>query len=162
MISLKAFVAAIQEAIMQAHDSLSTSNIAVLDEFFTEEDIDPDDESQGKKLTPKSVTVEYPTAAVDQDGNPQVTEIQVPLITLVPLSITQIESAKISADFDLEVENGELQLVFSKRRGRWWSRGSDTKANRLELTITPIDTSDGLQVLVEGYEAILKRQTSNL
>ncbi|NRA11337.1 MAG: DUF2589 domain-containing protein [Crocinitomicaceae bacterium] len=62
-------------------------------------------------LSPKVVTVECPY--IDKNGKSAKTEIQVPLLTLVPLS--HIEKAALKADFDIEVVNDTVQLNFTNR-----------------------------------------------
>lgn len=103
-------------------------------------------------LTPKSVVVEYPNHT---DKGIELIDVHVPLITLVPLSMSQVEKATIKANFDMQVVDDELQLSFSNkgdRRRSKWTRGT------LEITIAPHETSDGLKQLVEGYEKALKSQ----
>jgi Protein of unknown function (DUF2589) len=162
MISLKSFVRAIHSAIMQAHDSLMTSNVEILNEFFHEAPKDTNDKDAGDKvgektLKPKNVIVEYPVLTAS--GKLETAEVHVPLITLVPLSISQIEKAKLTVNFDLEAVDGELQLTFMKQSGGGLFSGKPKiERNNMEITIAPIQTSEGLKLLVEGYEAILKRQ----
>ena len=106
-------------------------------------------------LSPKSVVVEYP----HQTANGiEFVEVHVPLITLVPLSMSQIEKATISANFEMEIVNDELQLNFTnKPRGRF-GRKSKRTWGELKITISPRESSEGLKLLVEGYEQALKSQ----
>ena len=157
MIGLYAFVRAIHDAIVLAHDSLMTSNVRVLDEFFREVPKDMEDESSEKTLVPKNVIVEYPIQ--NAAGEMQVAEVHVPLITLVPLSYSKIEKAYLSVDFEMDVIDGELQLNFTKQSSNGASSDDNqSRRNSLEITIAPHESSDGLKLLIEGYEAILKRQ----
>ena len=166
MIALKEFIQAIHDAIIQSHDSLMTSNVGVLDEFFNEVDKDGkiiekkfDEQGNqtnkgiGEALAAKTVIVEYPvlTASGDVDR----VNVYVPLITLVPLSVAQIETANLSIDFNLEFADNALQLTFAKQSK---TGGESTKNNRMEISIAPQEPPDGLKILVEGYEAVLKRQ----
>lgn len=104
-------------------------------------------------LSPKTVAMEYPRETAN--GMESV-EIQVPLLTLAPLSMSQIEKATLIADFELEIINDEVQICFvdDKRRRRkdHATRGS------LEITISPQEPSEGLKLLIEGYEKALKSQ----
>ena len=104
-------------------------------------------------LTPKTVVMEYPKETAN--GMESV-EVQVPLLTLAPLSMSQIEKATLIADFELEIINDEVQICFvdEKRRRR---RDNGTRGS-LEITISPQEPSNGLKTLIEGYEKALKSQ----
>ncbi len=109
---------------------------------------------QSGTLSPRSVVVEYP---LQTPNGIELTEVHVPLITLVPISFSKVDKAKISASFDMEVVDGELQLHFANpnrrpRRGR--NRG------KLEISLAPEKSSEGLNLLIEGYENALKQQIS--
>jgi hypothetical protein len=105
-------------------------------------------------LSPKSVVVEYP----HQTANGiEFIEVHVPLITLVPLSMSQIQKATVTANFEMEIVNDELQLNFTNK-SKGMGRKSKKTWGKLEITITPQESSDGLKQLVEGYEQALKSQ----
>jgi hypothetical protein len=162
MISFKSFVTAIHEAIVNASDTLMDKNISLLDKYFSESTSDVTD-SEGKKtskttLIPKTVLLQYPH--LNAAGVVENLEVAVPLITLVPLTMSQIEKAKLTADFEMEIVGQELQLHFSKPAEGFFHKKHKTKIAKLEITLMPQETSDGLKMLVEGYEAILKRQIS--
>lgn len=171
MISLKAFVNAIHDAILGANDALSDQNLEILNKYF-EEDANVQQGQQANQdaskeadlphtLKARSVKVEYPQQT--SEGTKMV-GVEVPLITLVPLSLSQIEKVKLSADFQIQVIEDELQLLFPKERppGKKSLFGKDPQKEgtlgRIEITITPAELSDGLKVLVEGYEKALKSQ----
>jgi hypothetical protein len=165
MISFKSFVIAIHEAIISATDTLMDKNVGLLDKYFTETPKDEKNVDTGavntvNTLVPKSVILEYPHLTAD--GTVENLEVSVPLITLVPLSMSQIEKATLTADFDIEIVDGELQLNFTNRsnNGGIFKKKHETTRAQLKITIAPQDTSEGLKLLVEGYEAILKRQIS--
>jgi len=176
MISFKSFVTAIHEAIIGASDALMDKNVGLLDKYFTETPKPQNTAGSGPPgtarapgtpvapgtattLVPKTVTLEYPH--LNAAGDVENLEVSVPLITLVPLSMSQIEKATLTADFDIEIIDGELQLNFTNRSsGGIFHKKPETSRAKLEITITPQDTTEGLKQLVEGYEAILKRQIS--
>ncbi len=164
MISFKSFVTAIHDAIINASDSLMDKNVGLLDKYF-EETVKEVTNEETKEITqktildPKTVILEYPTA--DIDGNQIMNEVHVPLITLVPLQMSQVEKAVVTADFEMEIVNGEIELSFPKKSsGLSFLKKPKKNSAKLEITITPQETSEGLKVLVEGYESILKRQIS--
>lgn len=171
MISFKAFVNAIHDAILSANDALSDQNLEILNKYFEGyENVQQGQETkQGAPeqaelpptLKAKSVIVEYPQQT--SEGTKMV-GVEVPLITLVPLSLSQVEKVKLTADFQIQINEDELQLLFPKEHppGKKPLFGKDPQKEgtlgRIEITISPADMSDGLKVLVEGYEKALKSQ----
>jgi hypothetical protein len=156
MISLKSFIAAIQEAIIQAGDSLMDKNIGLLDRYFTEKTEKATDGKEQKALVPKTVTLEYP--ALDQSLETVIRKVEVPLITLVPMTTARIEKAILTADFEMELADGQVQLDFSSKPRRGLFGKSKSTIGRLEITITPQDTPEGLNTVIEAYERALKAQ----
>lgn len=161
MISLKSFVEAIHEAIISASNSLMDKNEGLLQKYF-EQSPNSDPQKPGKgTLVPKSVILDYPTLTAD--GKVISTQIQVPLITLVPLGMSQIEKATLTAEFELNLVEDNLQLTFPGKRSEGiFRKGADSpKMNgKLEIVISPQESSEGLKLIVEAYEAMLKRQIS--
>lgn len=106
-------------------------------------------------LSPKSVVVEFPQQT---PNGIEFVEVHVPLITLVPVAMSQIEKATISANFDIEIVNDEVQLNFTNKSSGLSGRKSKATRGKLELTIAPQESSEGLRQLIEGYEKALKAQ----
>lgn len=186
MISFKQFVNAIHDAIMNASDTLMQKNQGLLDKYFDTKTIKNATNNETTYLTPKIVTLEYPMVTppptapkAEQIGDMSDTEknrvtkdeyvsgtedfkIQVPLITMVPLSMPQIEKATLTADFLIQIVDGELQLDFPSSSAMATTKGLFKKAKstkgKLEITITPHEPSEGLKMIVDAYEATLKRQ----
>lgn len=161
MISFKLFVEAVHNAIIEASNTLMDKNVGLLDKYFEEAPTNSDDttgETTGKSLSPKTVMLEYPT--LNADGEVETTEIQVPLITMVPLSMSHIEKATLSADFDLEIVDDELQLNFPRRSDGVFSKKGKRTTGSLEIVIAPQESSEGMKQIVEAYESVLKRQIS--
>lgn len=104
-------------------------------------------------LSPKTVVVEYPR---ETENGMESVEIHVPLLTLTPISMSQIEKAVLTADFDLEIVNDEVQLNFTDSKTR--KGKNNVTRGSLEITITPQENSDGLKQLIQGYEKALKSQ----
>jgi hypothetical protein len=160
MISFKSFVQSIHDAVLKANDALMDKNTDLLDKYFTEkriEVIDKEDVQKTKKiLEPISVVMQYPT--VDDEGSLKNMDIHVPLIAIVPITTSQIEKAKLTADFDMEIVNGDLQIDFSgKKKLEGLFKKERTSKGKLEIIISPQDTSDGLKLLIERYDTLLKR-----
>jgi hypothetical protein len=167
MISFKSFVSAIHDAIMNASNSLMDKNVGLLDKYFeqsTTEEVDENGVTSSKEiLKPRSVILEYPTPTVDPDlvkaqGN-EIMEVHVPLITLVPLQMSQIEKAVLTANFEIEIVDDEIQINFTNRKNsNIFRKKPKTTFGKLEITISPIESSEGLKLIVEGYESMLRRQ----
>lgn len=160
MISLKAFVSALHDALKGASDSLMDANTALLDKYFIEssnqtQGIQNDEFVNKSTLTPRTVLLEYPRQ--NAAGELENIEVAVPLITLVPLSMAKIERAKFTTSFEMEVVENELLLNFTNDKSLFKKK---PKVGTLEISLTPQDTPEGLRLLVEGYEAILRRQIS--
>ncbi len=170
MINFKSFVLAIHNAILKANDALMDKNTDLLSKYFIETSVDVKDEENNiivdengepeKKniLEPVSVVLDYPV--IDDNGDLQKTEIHVPLITLVPLSTSQIEKAVLKADFQMQIVDDELQMDFVERddsKNRFFKNSKSSKGS-LEIVISPQDTSEGLKLIIEGYETLLKKQ----
>jgi hypothetical protein len=162
MISFKSFIHAIHDAILQANSTLIDKNQEVLDQYFEETTVPvktDDGEAPQEKtvLRPKTTILEYPH--LDSDGNPVMTEISVPLITLSPLNLSQIEKVSLTSEFEMQInqEKQEVEIDFFNKGGIF-SGNKNTKTGKIEIVITPQDTSEGLKILVEAYENILKRQ----
>ena len=169
MISFKSFVNAIHDAILTTNDALMDKNTDLLDKYFEEKTVGLTDadkkpiynedgsQKQKKVLEPVSVVMDYPV--IDDEGKQKNIDVHVPLITLIPVSTSQIEKATLTADFDMEIVDGELQIDFAgKKKSEGLLENSKTSKGTLEITISPQDTTDGLKQLIEGYETLIKRQ----
>ena len=90
-------------------------------------------------------------------------DIDVPLITLIPVTMPQIEEVKMTAQFDLQLVNNEVQINFSPTTKKRWSlfgKAADVQTNtgQLEITLKPSDGPEGLKQVIEGYEKVLRAQ----
>ena len=175
MISFKKFVRAVHDAILSANETLMDQNLGLLDQYFEQtsapaqqEAGKPDEEpapnlqaAPGDKLRAKSVVIEYPQQT---STGVQMVDVQVPLITLVPVTTTQIEKVTLKAEFQLSIINDELQLLFPKERPpkkkSFLGLGPSHEGTfgEIEITISPSESPAGLNELVEGYEKALKSQ----
>ena len=161
MISLKAFVTAIHNAVFSASGALMDRNYEQFSNYFTEVkpsgtvgDTTDSDSNIEKHLSPKMVRLDYPNNT-ESSSNNEKNSVMVPLITLVPFSACQVEKVTLTTDFKTSVDqNDELQLDFSKTK-KW---GDKSHTGKLEIIVSPINTPEGLQQLIEGYENLLRRQ----
>lgn len=161
MISLKAFVTAIHNAVFSASGALMNKNYEQFSNYFTEvktpgtgNDATKTDPNIEKHLSPKMVRMDYPNDAESSSSNEK-HSVMVPLITLVPFSACQVEKVTLTTDFKISVDqNDELQLDFSKTK-KW---GDKSHTGKLEIVVSPVNTPEGLQQLIESYENLLRRQ----
>lgn len=180
MIRLKAFVEAIHEAIINANNTLMDKNVGLLEKYFRKErpsdslqnitsehvnkdrveNSPPNTTSGTDNLVSRNVVLSYPVYS--ENGIVHQKNIQVPLITMVPLGMSQIEKATLTAEFELALVDDELQLHFpnSKKGGLFNKKDINQKTTngKLEIVISPQEPSEGLKLVVEAYEASLKRQ----
>lgn len=155
MISLKSFIAALQEAVVQAGESLLDKNVNLLDRYFAPSAMQAADGSSEKTLAAKTVNLEY--TALSEDLTPVTRKVEVPLITLIPVTTARIEKAVLSAEFQIQLADGEVQIDFAGKNHGWFGNSKGTTA-RLEITISPQAAPEGMHTVVEAYEKSLKAQ----
>jgi len=174
MISFKAFIEGINNAVLAANDSLMDKNAGLFDTYFekapassgvsTAGNINKSVDT-GSTLQAKSITIQYPHQ--NPDGTTTMVNVDVPLITLIPVSFSQIEEMKLKAHFDLQVINNELQISFSSespKRRKWFTFGKpevdeeEISSGLLEITLKPTEGPEGLKRIIEGYEKVLRAQ----
>jgi len=153
MIKFKKLVEAINDAAEIANATLANSEDQVINDFFNK------DEETGD-FTAKTVTINYPT--VSPEGKTDIIKIEVPLITIVPISTATIGELKFTTNLDMAIEKDELLVSFSKQSFLGKHLGIDKNKKQasalLELVIKPQDQTEGLSKLIEGYEKSLRAQ----
>ena len=104
--------------------------------------------------TPKTVTVQY---AVQSEEGMAMQEVSVPLITLVPISGTQIAQAKFKTKLEIQEDNGRLMIGFPGNAVQA-DQASTPYFTELEVVLEPQKETEGLRKIVEGYEKMLRAQ----
>jgi hypothetical protein len=112
-----------------------------------------------KSYKPKVVTIQY----VSQTEEGLVThDVNVPLITLVPLSFPQISQARFKTKLEIQEDNGKLMVSFPSKAQMAKGSSDESSGNsyftEFEVTLEPQKEPEGLQKLVEGYEKMLRSQ----
>lgn len=167
MISFKSFVKAIHSAIVDSSDQLMSKNLEIFNKYFENKEEEVIDTNGNKKmkstLVPRTVTMTYPETneISDSDENKyslKMAPIEVPLVTLIPMTLCNIEKAVFTAEFEMEILNDALQINFIKSQSSVLPRSTGKNTGKLELTLSPHETAEGLKVLIESYETFLKRQ----
>lgn len=152
MISLKSLVEAINDAAEVANATLAKSEDQVINNFFFFDD-------ESGRYNAKTVAIEYPT--VSKDGKMSNLSIDVPLITIVPISSARVEELRFTTDLDVAIDDDAIYVSFAKNNGEGTpppegkTKGAST---RLELVIRPQENTHGLEKLIEGYEKLLRSQ----
>lgn len=112
-------------------------------------------------LRPKTVTLQYPEMTGE---GVSMRNVSVPLIALVPITMAQISEVKFKTNLEIIMEDETMRVspapsgFGDPEEGE--ARGLTTsKSNSvLEMTIVPSKGSEGLQLLIEGYEKVLRGQ----
>ena len=133
----------VSDALKDASDALSGGNP---DSF---------DAKLPGKLKPRMVTVEYPNQT---ENGIEYLNVEVPLITLSPITMSHIEKATLKANFEMEIVDDELQINFTNRERSAFGKRNKSTRGQLEITIAPTESPEGLLQLIEGYEKVLKSQ----
>jgi len=141
---------------------LLDKNRLLLDQYFIDSHNDNQNSVENSdslipKLKPKSVVFEYPQ--LQSDGTVKKLKVSVPLITLVPLSMFQIENVTFNAHFKMQIMDDELQIDFKNNIGnKLRGHSLEQDLGKIEMSFTPQQTIENTKVSIKGYEAILKKQ----
>jgi len=150
MISLNKFIDSVHDAVVSANDTLTDSSVGILARFFNKSK----DEDGKEILVPEEISIKYPHIS---DSGVEYIDVNVPLLTLAPLTCPTIDSVEFSTKFLLAVAEDQLKMEFLKDS----NNNSESQSNRvgnLKIVISPQDVPEGLKSLVEGYERALKLQ----
>lgn len=115
-----------------------------------------------ESLVPKTVRVNYPAtfdfATPDNDKEYKTisTPVEVPLLTLIPISNYNIEKATFNANFKFDVVEDQVMIDFSKEIIKEGEISNNF--GKIEIVLSPQQSPEGLRSLIESYENFLKRQ----
>ena len=167
-ISFKKFIQILHRAILLSSEQIVEKNLTLLDKYFEEHESKILDEGGNeiikKTLVPKTVTLIYPHkvqtgSSANPDNFTSIQEpVEVPLIAMVPMQMCGIKKATFTTEFEMEVIQDELQIYFGKPDTPLLKKSAKTNLGKLEITLTPQETTEGLRIITEGYENFLKRQ----
>lgn len=153
MIKLKKLVEAINDAAEIANATLADSQDQVINNFFNREE-------ESGKYTAKKVTIEYPISS--SDGKINKLNVDVPLITVVPISSARIDEMRFTTLLDIAIEKDELMVSFSSNEPTskipGFNKNKKHATATLDLIIKPQENTEGLNKLIEGYEKMLRAQ----
>ena len=157
MMTFRAFIEALSAAVLSANDKVSGENLKLLGSYFDRAGT-PLGQEVRDSLEAKTVTIQYPKPTKTGLEN---VDIEVPLVTLVPVSTTQIKEVKLAVDVQLCIIDDELQLDIVKEKrglfGRRFSRRKGATVGTLEVSLNAAHP-EGLSELISGYEKALRAQ----
>ena len=120
---------------------------------------DPNQAGLPDKLRPKMTTIQFPHKTAN---GVVMSDVRVPLVTLVPLSMTQISEVRLRTELEIQVEDEELLVSFPVPQSRALDDEKDESRSSsraiLQITLTPHHGTEGLRKIVEGYEKVLRAQ----
>ena len=142
---LSDFLKLLHEAVNFASDSLLKKNQEIIESFFSKVSCD-----DGDYFTPKTIKMDYPT--IDENDEIIQKEIEVPLITLIPLTTTKLEKTTFTFEFQISEKDNDVSISFNKGV---FGNGSNCK---MELTITPDKNPEGISNIIDKYNKTLENQ----
>ncbi|MAJ70949.1 MAG: DUF2589 domain-containing protein [Alteromonadaceae bacterium TMED7] len=145
----------LSEAINNGDRALANELVAQLDNFEDDDDLLAEGEATYR---PKMVAMAFPSQGPDGVDS---TIVNVPLITLCPISSPRIKDVKFSADLEVTADNTEE--LFVAFRAPQVSGGDntvtkDTTNTHIEICLVGHEPPEGLQKVIEGYEKALRAQ----
>lgn len=107
---------------------------------------------------PKMVAMAFPSQSADGVDS---TVVNVPLITLSPISSPRIKDVKFTADLELTSDDSdELYVAFRTPQvtGGENTITKDATNTHIEICLAGHEPPEGLQKIIEGYEKALRAQ----
>ncbi len=107
---------------------------------------------------PKMVAMAFPSQGCK---GVESTIVNVPLITLCPISSPRIKDVKFSADLEVTTDGSdELYVAFRTAQvtGGEYTVNKDSTNTRIEISLVGHEPPEGLQKIIEGYEKALRAQ----
>jgi hypothetical protein len=132
-----------------------------IDQSTTTVNTQPEDHtsSEGEVIyRPKMVAMAFPSQGA---GGVTSTIVNVPLITLCPISSPRIKDVKFSADLEVTADDSdELHVAFRSPQvtGGENTVNKDCTNTRIEISLVGHEPPEGLQKIIEGYEKALRAQ----
>lgn len=131
------------KALKEARDALSGGKFSS----------DKEHAEQPDTYTPKLVSVQFPFTT---ENGIEYRDIHIPLLTLVPVTSTEITEVTLESDIVISESNDEVHLNFERKL--FSQMMGNAKPGRLKIKISPRDPAEGLQIVIDGYEKLLRSQ----
>jgi hypothetical protein len=173
MINFDKLVKVIHDSAISANQAIMDENLKLIDTYFENNSgellVDNDDAraegdfNEKKKtkgtLKPRTIIVEFPEQT---EKGVIMKKVNVPLIALIPVSVTEVSEIRFQTDLEIMIENDGLKVGFLSKtptsRFKRTPNQENLQTSRLEIVINPKETSKGLKSLIEGYEKVLRAQ----
>lgn len=143
-------------------EAINSGNNAKADALLKELNDLPGDDATGTEddatYRPKMVAMAFPSQGADGVDS---TIVNVPLITLCPISSPRIKDVKFSADLEVTADDSdELHVAFRAPQvtGGENTITKDSTNTRIEISLVGHEPPEGLQKIIEGYEKALRAQ----
>jgi len=142
-----------------AHEALNNGDADKANALLKEVNETPENESDENIIyRPKMVAMAFPSQG---DDGVDSTIVNVPLITLCPISSPRIKDVKFTADMEVTADDSdELFVAFRPPQvtGGENSIVKDSTNTRIEISLVGHEPPEGLQKIIEGYEKALRAQ----
>jgi len=142
-----------------AHEAINSGDVDKANELLTELNEAPENSSQDNVIyRPKMVAMAFPSQS---DDGVDSTIVNVPLITLCPISSPRIKDVKFTAEMEVTTDDtDELFVAFRPPQVTGGRDGvtKDSTNTRIEISLVGHEPPEGLQKIIEGYEKALRAQ----
>lgn len=150
-----------QDKLKQAREALGNKEVKKAHRLIKELQDSPTgvtaNSEEDSVYRPKMVAMAFPSQ--DKEGS-SASIVNVPLITLCPISSPRIKEVKFSTDLEVTSDdNDELYVAFrslAKTGGDGVAKS--TTNTHIEITLQGSEPPEGLQKVIEGYEKALRAQ----
>jgi len=142
-----------------AHEAINNGEVDKANALLTELNEAPEGDSEQDIIyRPKMVAMAFPS---QNDDGVNSTIVNVPLITLCPISSPRIKDVRFTADMEVTADdNDELFVAFRPPQVTGGENGvtKDSTNTRIEISLIGHEPPEGLQKIIEGYEKALRAQ----
>jgi hypothetical protein len=151
MINFNKLVETINEATNIANSSLLESQNDLMETYFEKKE-------GSDNFQAKMVSINYPVKM--DDNSIKNVAVDVPLLTLVPISTSRIEELKFTTHLEVILEDNNLMVSFSNEEENTslFSKKRKSALAKIEIVLKPNENPEGLKNIIEGYEKILRAQ----
>lgn len=144
---LDEFLTILRKSVSEASNALQEKNMEILSRYFEQKKI-----SDSKTVCmPKTIRMDYPIAT--ENGDVIIKRVDVPLISLIPVSNSKVDKATFSIDFQIDDEDGDVSVSFPKKRF-----GETQHLSHLEFTIVPDEVPEGIVSIINNYNSLIHNQ----
>ncbi len=115
-------------------------------------------------LVPVTVAMQYPRMTAE---GPEVHVVHVPLISLAPVTSTQLKELRLRTDLELSVVSGALKVGFPSEDEGTTDTSETQEPSRpktqrakasLEILVSAAEPPPGVKLIIEGYHRALRAQ----